>query len=247
VTFDWITLGRVAGFQVAEYAQTTQNKIDAYEYASGNKVTKAIISSDWKFYDDNKCLMMVHSLDGLADPPKKMKLTFRIQKNCQNGQPITFVTDVKHPHICPVHAAYCIYLRAKRLGQLDDQPMGIFINHQGVVRYLTANKIAEVLQSIAKACHPDLSRDEIMRFSSHSIRVWAVILLDESGMNPDFIKSCLCWMGNLYRLYLRDTTVLQTKHISAHEQASNGFIMLFGKNCMTLPDIVPEDNTMGFY
>ncbi len=86
-----------------------------------------------------------------------------------------------------------------------------------------------------------------MRFSSHSIRVWAVVLLDEAGMNPDFIKSQLRWMGDSYRLYLQDTAVLQTKHISSLEQASNEFIMLFGKNCMTLPDIVPEDNTMVFY
>ncbi len=107
---------------------------------------------------------MVHSLDGLADPPKKMKLTFRIQKNCQNGQSITFAANDKHPHICPVRAAYRIYLWAKRLGQSDDQPMGIFVDHQGIVKYLTANKITEDLQSIAKACHPDLSRDEIMHF-----------------------------------------------------------------------------------
>jgi hypothetical protein len=80
-------------------------------------------------------------------------------------------------------------MQAKRLGQSDDQPMGVFVNHQGIVRYLTANKIAEVLQSVAKTCHSDLTRDKIMHFSSHSIRVWAVVLLDEVGMNPDFIKS----------------------------------------------------------
>ncbi len=174
---------------MVEYAQTTQNKIDVYKYSSGNKATKAFVPSDWKFYDDNEHLMMVHSLDGLADPPKKMKLTFRIQKNHQNGQSTTFAADDKHPHICPVRAAYQIYLQAKHLGQSDDQPMGIFVNHQGIVKYLTANKIVEVLQSVAKACHPDLSRGEIMRFSSHSIRVWAVVLLDEAGMNPEFIKS----------------------------------------------------------
>jgi hypothetical protein len=72
-------------------------------------------------------------------------------------------------------------------------------------------------------------------------------LLDEAGMNPDFIKSRLSWMGNWHRLYLQDTVVLQAKHISALEQASNEFIMLSGKNCMTLPDIIPEDNTMGFH
>jgi len=51
VTFNWITLGRVAGFRVAEYAQTTQNKIDEFEYASGNRVIKAFVSSDWTFYN----------------------------------------------------------------------------------------------------------------------------------------------------------------------------------------------------
>ncbi len=67
--------------------------------------------------------------------------------------------------------------------------MGVFVNHQGIVRFLTANKIGEVFQSVAKICHPDLTRDENMRFSSHSIRVWAIVFLDEAGMNPDFDKS----------------------------------------------------------
>jgi hypothetical protein len=176
-----------------------------------------------------------------------MKMTFRIQKNRQNGQSITFVADDKHPNICPVRAAYRIFLRAKRLGQSDNQPMGIFANHQGITKYLTASKIAEVLQSFAKTSHPDLTRDEIMRFTSHSIRVWAVVLLDEAGMNADFIKSRLRWMGDSYRSYLRDTAVLQSKHISALESSSNDFVKLFGENRMVLPDIVPVDDTMGSY
>ena len=202
VIFDWITLGRVAGFRVAEYAQTTQDKVDEYEYASGNRVIKAFIPLDWNFYDKKGRLITVHSLDGSADPPAKIKLTFRIQKNRQNGQSITFVADNRHPDICPVRAAYRIFLRAKRLGQSDNQPMGVFTNHHGITKYLTANKIAEVLQSFAKICHPDLTRDEIMQFTSHSIRVWAVVLLDEAGMNADFIKSRLRWMGDSYRSYL---------------------------------------------
>jgi hypothetical protein len=247
VVFDWITLGRVAGFRVAEYAQTTQNKVDEFEYASGNRVIKAFIPSDWHFYNKKGRLITVHSLDGLADPPTKMKLTFRIQKNRQNGQSITFVADDKHPNICPVRAAYRIFLRAKRLAQSDNQPMGVFANHQSVTKYLTASKIAEVLQSVAITCHPDLTRDEIMRFTSHSIRVWAVVLLDEAGMNADFIKSRLRWMGDSYRSYLRDTAVLQAKHISALESSSNDFVRLFGENRTVLPDIVPVDDTMGSY
>jgi hypothetical protein len=125
--------------------------------------------------------------------------------------------------------------------------MGIFVNHQGIVGYLTANKISEVLQSVAKTCHPDLLRDEIMHFTLHSIRVWAVVLLDEAGINPDFIKSQLHWMGDLYQLYLQDTAILQTKHISALKHSSNNFMALFGENCTALLDIVPKDNSMGTY
>jgi hypothetical protein len=152
-------------------------------------VIKAFIPSDWSFYNKKGRLITKHSLEDTHVTPKKLKVTFRIQKNCINGQPITLAADDKNHHICPVRAAYRIYLHAKRLGQSDDQPMGVFINHQGIVRYLTANKIAEVFRSVAKTCHPDLTRDENMCFSSHSIRVWAVVLLDEAGMNPDFIKS----------------------------------------------------------
>ena len=42
-------------------------------------------------------MITVHSLDGLTDPPAKIKLTFQIQKNRQNGQSITFIADDKHP------------------------------------------------------------------------------------------------------------------------------------------------------
>jgi len=247
VLFDFFNLIRVGGFRVAEYAQKTQTKIDEFEYASGNKVVKAFIAIDWNFYDAKGHLMTLHNLDGLGETPKKLRITFRIQKNRKNGQKITFAADDKHPHICPVRSAYRIFLRAKRLGQNDDQPMGVYLNHQGVVKYLTGSKIAELLQSIAKTCHPDLTKEEISRFSSHSGRVWAVVLLDEAGMNPDFIKSRLRWLGDSYRLYLRDTAVLQMKHIAALEQSSFNFISLYGDNCTTLPDIVPEDDNMGSY
>ncbi len=83
--------------------------------------------------------------------------------------------------------------------------MGVYVNHQGLVMYLTGNKISELLQGVAKNFHPDLTKDEESHFSSHSGRVWAVVLLGEAGMNPDFIKSWLRWMGESYRLYLRDS------------------------------------------
>jgi hypothetical protein len=118
-----------------------------------------------------------------------------------------------------VRAAYRIFLCAKRLGQSDSEPMAMFVNKFGITRYLTGGKIADVLRSIAKAVHPDLSADEIKRFSSHSGRVWALVLLDKAGMTPDFMTSRLCWMGD------------PTNYISAILQSFNkNMLMLLKKS-----------------
>jgi hypothetical protein len=108
--------------------------------------------------------MTIHSLNGLSEVPKQLRITFRIQKNRKNGQKNTFTADDKHPHICPACSAYWIFLTAKRLGQSDDQPMGVYLNHQGIVKYLIGNITSELLQSVAKHCHPGLTKDEVTCF-----------------------------------------------------------------------------------
>jgi len=147
--------------------------------------------------------------------PKKLKMTFWIQKNRRNGQSITLVANNAHQDICLVRAACRIILRAKKLGQSDSEPMGIFVNKFGIKKYLTGGKIAEVLRSVAKKVHPDWSADELSQISSHSGQVWALVLLGKAGMSPAFMTSQLRWMGDSYKLYLRDTSILQHKHIDA--------------------------------
>ncbi len=123
--------------------------------------------------------------------PKKLKMTFQIQKNRQNGQSITFVADNAHYNICLVQAAHQVFLRAKKLGQSNSEPMGVFVNKFSIKKYLTGGKIAKVLQSIAKIVHPDLSAEELSHISLHLGRVWALVLLDKAGMSPAFITSWL--------------------------------------------------------
>ena len=245
VVAQWFILIRITGFRCSEYAQTRQSAFDEYEYPSGRRVTKAFIPLDWKFFDARGRLISIHTQGtDLREYPKKLKITFRHQKNRQNGQSITLVSDDSHPDICPVRAAYHIFLRAKRLGQSDSEPMGVFVNKTGSTKYLTGNKIQEVLQSIAKEVHPDLTKDELKRFSSHSGRVWALVLLDEAGMSPVFMTARLRWMGESYKLYLRDTSIQQQKHVDALSKESDAIMRLLGNNRDVLPDTVPVDDEM---
>ena len=245
---DWFILIRITGLRCAEYAQKTQSAVDEHIYPSGKRVIKAFIPTNWKFYKENGRTVTVHPLNKeIKTFPAKLRLTFRIQKNRRNGQSITLVADKNHPETCPVRAAYRIFLRAKRLGQSDFQPMAVFLNSKGVKKYLTGNKIAEILRSIAMVVHPDLTDEELKKFSSHSGRVWALVLLDEAGMTPDFMKSRLRWMGESYRLYLRDTSTLQHKHVDALKKESDEITRLLGCNRDILPNVVPIDDDMGEY
>ena len=86
--------------------------------------------------------------------------------------------------------------------------------------YLTGNKIAELLRKAVKSVRPDTTSEELKRYSAHSLRVWACVLLDEAGKPPDYIKKRLCWCGDSFRMYLRDTLAIQLQHVDAFREAS---------------------------
>jgi len=92
-----------------------------------------------------------------------------------------------------------------------------------------------------------MTPNKISRISSHSGGVWAVVLLDEAGKSPDFIKSRLRYMGDSYRFYLRDTSVTQHQHIKALKLNSILITKLLGPNHSALPDTVPIDYDIGNY
>jgi hypothetical protein len=132
----WPSFIRITGLRCAEYAQKTQSTFDEHKYPSGKRVVTAFIpTGDWKFYGGSDSLVRIHTLKGdLKVIPKKLKVTFHIQKNRQNGQSIKLVADDAHPDICPVRAAYQIFLQSKRLGQSDSEPMGVFVNKFRITR-----------------------------------------------------------------------------------------------------------------
>ncbi len=172
VVADWFRLIRITGLHCSEYTQKTQSEVDEYEYPSGKCVVNAFTWNDWNFYNSKGHIIKIHTLTSKPQEfPMKLQITFRTQKNRKNGQSITLVANDDHPDICPVRAAYRIFLCTKKLGQSDSEPMGVFMNKHRTKQYFTGGKISDVLRSIARVVHSDLSKDKIKCFSSHSGRV----------------------------------------------------------------------------
>jgi hypothetical protein len=119
--------------------------------------------------------------------------------------------------------------------------------------YLTGKRVAALFREAAKTIHPNTPKEDLSRFSAHSLRVWACVLLDEAGMSPEFIMARLRWMGNSFRMYLRDTGIIQDKHRDILRAASQEVLdLIAGPTPSPLPDltglsIVDVDETMGDY
>ena len=178
----------------------------------------------------------------------RVRIRWRIQKNRRNGQTVTVVRDFKNNETCAVLAALEIYLHSIRIGQPDDAPM-VATRPDGKLKYLASNRIATMLRKSAKKIHPDLTKEEINKFSCHSFRVWACVLLSEAGASPDFIKDRLRWLGDSYRIYLRDTLAINEQHREKLQQATRAVMALLGENLdeSLVPTLVPEDDSMGEY
>jgi hypothetical protein len=218
--FDIVALDCYIGPCLSEYAQTIQDKVDHHTYPFGKMVIMVFIANNFIFYNENKRVVKNLNNDFLQQA-RFVKITWRIQKNRQNGQSITLVAEIDRPKLCPVRSAMrLVLLRAKWLNQPDDMPVAVYKTKKGKVIYLTGNKIAKLLRKAVKEVQPDTTLDELKRYSAHSLRVWVCVLLDEAGKLPDYIKKRLRWLGDSFRMYLRDTAIIQHQHVDALLAAS---------------------------
>ncbi len=91
--FDVVALSHCIGPRLSEYAQTTQDKVDHHTYPSDKTVIKAFIANNFIFYDEKKHVIKNLNNDSLKQA-RFVKITWRIQKNHQNGQSITLAAEI---------------------------------------------------------------------------------------------------------------------------------------------------------
>jgi hypothetical protein len=90
--FDVVALGCYIGPRLSKYAQSTQDTVNHHTYPSGKTVIKAFITNDFIFYDAKKSIVKKLNKDSLQRS-RFVKITWRIQKNRQNGQSITLAAE----------------------------------------------------------------------------------------------------------------------------------------------------------
>ncbi len=157
-----LTLSRFIGPCISEYAQTTQDKVDYHVYPSGTRVIKVFTANVYVFYDKSGHVLKKIN-DSTFDTAISVQITWRIQKNRQNGQKIKLSADTKNPAICPVRGALRMVMRASRLGKTNDMLVACYKTKKAPLLYIAGSRIATLLREAVKKVRPSISADNLKK------------------------------------------------------------------------------------
>jgi hypothetical protein len=80
-------------------------------------------------------------------------------------------------------------MRARRLAQPNTMPVACYRTKKAPMIFITGSRVATFLQEAVKNVWSSTSADNLKKYSTHSLLVWACVLLDEAGMSPSLSKN----------------------------------------------------------
>ena len=91
----------------------------------------------------------------------------------------------------------------------DDQPMAMFVNYKNKLMLANSDHIDNSFQASAERCYDiniatKTGKDEIKKWTSHSLRVGACVLMHLANATTLDIQFRLRWKSDCFKIYLRD-------------------------------------------
>ncbi len=151
---------------MSKYVQTTQSKVNHHIYPSGCQIIKAFTANDFACYDKSKCQLQVID-DSSFNIVGSVRITWCIQKSCQNGQTIALSSDSTNPNLCPVIRTLRMVLRARRLKQPNSMPLMRCRTKKTPMLNMAANRMATLIQEAVKKVCPRISAEDLIKYSAH--------------------------------------------------------------------------------
>ena len=210
--FDWLILGIHTGHRKSEWCQ------DASAFKKTSTFSKTVNNTSTAFMAEDFALS--HKPISHSSPHSQsqeynyLQIKWRFQKN---GQIVSFAHTYDNPHLSPVRAAERILSRAKRLQLPPQAPLAI---HKTQLKksstssysFIFHTQVERSLQYLAKTVYNISSQQELKKYSCHSVRVGACVLLHSSGADSLTIKFRLRWRSDSFMEYLRNTPRLAALH-----------------------------------
>lgn len=209
--FDWLLIGMQAGFRKSEWLQDSSTlKKGRFQLNKQDKLPKAFIASDFSFAYTPPSERNHNHLS--YSGPTLLIIKWRYQKNNQNGQQIKFAHNFDKPHLSVVLAAQRIIKRAKLFNLSPSHPLSFFVTPDNAVQHFHHKPVELALQNAAKTVYKITDLTLLKKYTLHSVRVGACVLLHASQPDPLFIQFRLRWRSLSFMAYLRSTPKLAAIH-----------------------------------
>ncbi len=151
---------------MSKYVKTSQLKANHHVYPSGCQVIKAFTAKKIAFFDKSKCQLKVIGDSSFAFA-NSVRIMLCIQKNHQNSLTITLLSDSANLDLCPGIHLLRMVLRERRLNQPDSMLLRCYCKKKNPMVYMTANRIAMLIQEAIKKVCPGRNTKDLSKYSGH--------------------------------------------------------------------------------
>jgi hypothetical protein len=150
-------------------------------------------------------------------PPNKIggvRFTVQYQKNGMHGQKITHAANKEHPEFCCARAAQRICQRATRLGLDSTSPASAYRSNRKSKKptFFHSNMINTMLRKMAANTYK-LTKADGLKYTGHSFRIGATVMLYCGGAKDLKIQNQLRWRSLTFLDYLRNVPQSAANHM----------------------------------
>ena len=223
--WNYTAVGRYGGFRAQEFCMDSKYTIRYYVLPDGTYVVRAFTVKNFICYDDK---------GDVIDEPLTARhrvvvgaTQYDVQKNRMNGQIISYRRLDGQPDYCAVENMLEILTRAQVLGNTEpEDTLCVYKDEVGKTVYLTGDDMTAYYRFVMRLTRPGITAADLALISTHSLRVYACVLLHEAGKDGPYIKLRLRWLSDCYEVYLRNTDKIRAQHNVALDESLQNMLRL---------------------
>ena len=232
---DGFEQGYCAGYRLTEWAQSGNRsdptKPQLNHMVSATIRTRAVVPDDFRVLTttlQRSAGLSIIEID--LTMIAKMWVKFRTQKNGQHGEEKLFTRNPNPSGFCFVSSVFRALQRFHRLRVKDPRlspsktPLSVYWDPRPqCVKLIASGDIEMFMRRLAGAVynmHPARHSADLQKWSAHSLRVGACVVLHAMGFSALDIQWILRWRSTAFMVYLRNVAILATQQYLALDRGA---------------------------
>jgi hypothetical protein len=224
---DYASAGLYDGFRLSEWAQPNGHHEISNPHLNHKGEACAFCLGDIRFLSSDKIrvpIAQVLKLDPSSQIVGRDFIKYRTQKNGKHGEERQHTRNLSPTAPCHVASMMRVVHRLVRIvGVKYNVPLCVYRHDNGTARYVTASLIESTFRMAAAHVYkldPISDSAHLRKWSAHSMRVGACVILHGMGFTDTQIQFLLRWTSNAFYVYLRNIAGLAHKQNRALEDLS---------------------------